>query len=323
MIFTKYNSITNSYQQEFVDKCVEHLPDGLDTMCQVTEKIHGANFSFHIDKDEVKVASRNQFVDGGFYGCQTIVDRYKDKVRELYDHMNVTKLSPKWLHVFIGKWPFNCTSLVIYGELAGKGVLSGVDYGDKDFYVFDISVNGDFLDPLLTEDLCKQWGLISVPSMVDRISFRMALGLSPDFKSILKEVGGENWAEGIVIKPIEPAFLPSGQRIIFKKKSDKFVEKGSKVIKVIEPLCDTDVEFVQTIAEYITANRLSNVLSKYGEFTVKDTGKIARLLIEDAIADFDSDHLFKRWGGLREFKRVHKELMRLAVSVILDSPTKP
>jgi len=294
MKFTKYNSIANSYNQEFVDKCVAALPNGLDTMCQVTEKIHGANFSFHIDKDEIRVASRNQFVDAGFYGCGDIVEKYTGIMRDIFDtHAD--------------------DQLIVYGELAGSGVLSGVDYGDKDFYVFDMKLDGSFGCPKDIKRVCDKHYLNHVPILADSCSLEYALNISPSFKSC---GNGKDWAEGIVIKPIDPTFLSGGPRIIFKKKSDKFVEKKAREVIPVEPLGDSDMLLMDDISDYITHNRLMNVISHHGTPKLDEFRKLLYLFISDIKLAYDDDGNGDIDFQMYDCKQVNKEITKYAVQLI-------
>lgn len=62
MEFKKFSSLENTYRQNLIDKVQYEGKDGGAWI--VTEKIHGANFSFWCDGIEVKTASRTQFVYG-------------------------------------------------------------------------------------------------------------------------------------------------------------------------------------------------------------------------------------------------------------------
>lgn len=51
----------------------------------------------------------------------------------------------------------------VYGEFAGRGVQKDVDYGEKDFYVFDIRVNGQFLPDNVVANYAVAVGLKMAP----------------------------------------------------------------------------------------------------------------------------------------------------------------
>lgn len=105
MEFQKYTSIENHYRE----KTIQFLRmNGMEKMpYELTEKIHGANFSFWCNGNDVRVASRNMFVDGSFYGSQEVIDKYAPMVRELWkEHAPL--------------------SIAVYGELYGPSVQKGI-----------------------------------------------------------------------------------------------------------------------------------------------------------------------------------------------------
>ena len=100
MEFKKFSSLENTYRQATIDKIIYELLDQGDWVA--TEKVHGANFSFWFDGSELRVASRTQFVDGTFYGCQPVIDRYtqtiKDRYKALGGNSFVTARVQQYLH---------------------------------------------------------------------------------------------------------------------------------------------------------------------------------------------------------------------------------
>jgi Rnl2 family RNA ligase len=119
MEFRKFNSLENTYRQNLIEKVLFEGKGKGEWI--VSEKIHGANFSFWCDGNEVKVASRTQFVDGTFFNCQSVINKYHDGILKFHRE----RLEKGDL-------------LVIYGELYGKSVQKEVDYGPKDFRAFDV-----------------------------------------------------------------------------------------------------------------------------------------------------------------------------------------
>lgn len=301
-IFTRYSSIKNTYQQEQVDKYVQFLPNGMETLCQVTEKIHGANFSFYITANDIKIAKRSSFCETGFYDCSKVVSAYAHNLHLLFNRVH---------------FDTKCKLIILYGELAGNGVLSGVNYGHKDFYVFDIKVDEVFILTTAITRLCAMYDLKHVPELTPSCSLRSALAMDSVFKSKIKETITSNWAEGIVIKPISPTFLPTGSRIMLKKKSPKFSEtKTKKTVSVLTPLTLSDSDLIEFVCEYLTDNRLTNVLSKHGTPTRKEEGKILGLFVKDAREDFECENEIIIKDVAKEYKRVNSEIMRCALPLV-------
>ena len=63
----------------------------------------------------------------------------------------------------------------------------------------------------------------------------------------------------------------------------------SLVRKKVE-LTDDVKQLQEAIQDYVTENRLSNVISKIGEITIKEMGKVLGLFAADIIEDFMKDH---------------------------------
>ena len=87
MEFIKYRSIENDLRQEFVEEIISQgLSDG---EWVVQEKVHGANFSFWITQDEVRVANRTEFLEEAntsFYqGYRAVYQENLAKVKYLYE----------------------------------------------------------------------------------------------------------------------------------------------------------------------------------------------------------------------------------------------
>ena len=74
MQFTKYSSIENSYREKYINQIIEQGYANEEFV--VSSKTDGANFSFIYDGKEVEVASRTQIVDGTFFNCQLVIDKY-------------------------------------------------------------------------------------------------------------------------------------------------------------------------------------------------------------------------------------------------------
>jgi len=272
--FQKYNSIENSYRQLFVDKC-----DQLGCKSWVvTEKVHGANFSFITDGVSVRPASRNGILGSdeegnyNFYGCSPVVKRYASSIKYMYQE------------------EFNNSSLVqVYGELCGQGIQKNVNYGEKDFVVFDIKVDGVFLDWDLVVSVCNHSGLMHAPEIA-RGSLSDMLEVTPEFLSIVAAWSdGVCKAEGVVIKPIDGSIMMGEVRPILKNKSKDFSEKSEKTPKKPTKISEDQEGILSSFLGFVNTNRIRSVLSKTGVPSVKEFGKVQGLLIQDAKQDFEND----------------------------------
>lgn len=271
MEFKKFSSLENTYRANLIDKVQYEGKNGGEWM--VTEKIHGANFSFWCDGEEVKVASRTQFVDGTFYNCQSVINKYTPKILAAYKDCVVEQ----------GQ------TFVIYGELFGGNIQKEVEYGEKDFHAFDVVVDGRVLDKGWAIDLTKAIGIPFVP-ILRFGTFGECLEYGNTFKSTLTPEGylEENKSEGLVIEPVEPNWFNNGSRIYFKNKTESFSECQAKPKQVFE-LSDEESELLNEMLEYNTPQRVSNVISKIGAVTNKDFGKILGLTTQDLLEEYTKE----------------------------------
>jgi Rnl2 family RNA ligase len=295
MKFKKFCEIENHYREKYIAILREH---GFSKIkWHVSEKIDGANFQFITNGKEVRVASRNQFVDQTFYNCSEVIERYTDKVLRL-----------KQEH-----FP-DAEQVSVYGEMFGRGIQNKVFYTDgKDFMAFEVQVDGKVLD---TDWTARYLALVEIPmtpsfGVFDDLD--EALAFSNEFNSKVVDIlhpdsvceydPGENLAEGLVLKPVEPVYTSNGSRVIIKNKNEKFSEKSKKKNKTpSEPN-----PFIPVVEQYVNENRMNAVISKEGELTPKDFGRIIKLMGEDVIKDMIKDEdLPEDWKKQDEFKDAGK-----------------
>lgn len=282
MEFKKYPSIENSYREKFIHQVQRH-EDFLGMQWQVTEKIHGANFSFVVDRETgaCRIGKRSGLTDGTFYSCHAVLEKYAARVITLAMES-----------VFDG-----CHTVQVYGELYGKGVQKGVFYSEeKDFAAFDIRWISDDRDEFLgttpVQTLCEKFEIPHVPVLEELCGFDKAMGFDVDFNSCLSD-RDDNGVEGVVIKPCHPMFLNGGSRVILKKKSDKFKEKSkSKKVKQKESFTDEMTAVFESMLDYVNENRLRNVLSKIGEIGQRDFGRLLGMFVQDVLEDWGKDYDF-------------------------------
>lgn len=268
--FKKFSSLENTYRQNLIDRVQYEEKDSGDWV--VTEKIHGANFSFWCNGSEVKIASRTQFVDGTFYNCQAVIDRYSASILQWCIHNGVT-------------------SFTVYGELFGGNIQKEVKYGEKDFAAFDVVIGDVVLDKKAAIQVADECGLFFVPILFTG-TFKECLEINNTFQSTLTPEGftEENIAEGLVIEPVIPSWFSNGSRIYFKNKTLSFSEKKRQPKeKQVFQLSETESDLLNEILEYNTTQRVQNVLSKFGEVTNKDFGKILGLTTQDILNEFTKE----------------------------------
>lgn len=311
-MFVKYSSLTNHYEGKFINGVIMNGLTG--GVWVAREKIHGANFSL-ITSDGIKVipAKRSGEILPAeqFYGCEPVVAKYSEPVRKLWEMISTARqLSGVYSDELV---------IQVYGEFAGRGVQKDVDYGEKDFYVFDIRMNGQFLHDNMVANYAAAVGLKMAPllaygtfdeiralpitfdSVVNLANSRAIPpqhnGVEPEFKNFmtLKDGEGENIAEGFVMKPVQPAFMPNGERVAIKCKTTKFSEKKNKQanrFNAPSELSENDKAKLDVFTCFLTENRVKNVLSKIdsANLTAKDFGRVMGLTVQDALEEIERNY---------------------------------
>lgn len=266
MEFKKFTSLENTYKEKTVDHIRLNHGKG---HWWVSEKIDGANFSIWVNAQETKFASRNQWVDGNFYGAEKVILDVATKVESLLKTLNVYEI-------------------VVYGELYGEGIQKRINYGSKKFATFDIVVDGEPVPFYEMECLCGTCGIDMAPVIGIRFTLDEALEQQEVFNSYLSPTQDE--AEGISIAPIVPTWSANGSRVWLKKKSPRFSEKSvSKRPKPVTQLEDSDLEVLNGLLEYVNDNRVLSAISKHGTVTSKDFGKILGMVMQDIFDEAVSD----------------------------------
>lgn len=301
-MFEKYSSLENHYNGKFIEK-IRNAGFDVTEPWVAREKIHGTNFSIIIERDAVTCAKRTGPIlpAEDFFGYSVILKKYNDSIKAVQHTIK------------------EGSSMQIFGEFAGGGIQKGVNYGEKDFYVFDILVKtaegtNQFVDDYMMETICNTFGfkmapllgrgkfddLIQLPNMLDVVvndynELAANEGIPVANKQVWKAVVAEdNIAEGYVLKPCYPKFFPNGARVAIKCKNSKFSEKAKsdKPIKAKAVLTDVDKVALSTLAAYATLNRVNNVISKIGQIGPKDFGKVMGLTVQDILEEAGREEIF-------------------------------
>ena len=308
MEFKKYDSLENAYRQKFVDACQNlGIQDWVATV-----KVHGANFGFISDGTDVTPFKRTSVIGKNpdtsmyeFYGCNDVVERYRDKIVQMCFSIGGGE------------------TVYVYGELYGQGVQKEINYGQKDFIIFDIKVGNSWLTWDEVNYMAEKFGLPVVPEL-GRGTLQEMLEISPEFVCPLSPTGDRS--EGLVIKPLTDAdmMLPTGSRPIVKNKSKAFSEKKHREPKKPYSVPAHLQKLVKDFSQYLNENRLSNVLSKIDRTTItqKDFGKVLGMLIQDAKEEFERDEYEiskDDWKGVgKSVNKIAGEVLRKEWLNILD-----
>jgi Rnl2 family RNA ligase len=325
MEFKKYNSIENAYQTEVLEQIIKH---GFEKETYIVqEKVHGANFSFHTNGTEVRIAKRSGFIEENevFYNAQTVAKNYHERVVNLF--VKVKERFPETM------------TITVFGELYGGSynhpnvtinkeaikVQKGINYNpDNDFYAFDIKINeNEYLDVALANEFFETIGFFYAKTLFNG-SLKEALDYPNEFNTLIPAWLGlpvleNNLTEGVIIRPEKTHFFGNGSRVILKNKNEKWSEKSKvrseRVPVETEALSETAENVWNELQRFLTTNRLYNVLSKEGEFTPKMMGKLLGLFAQDALTDFMKEHSIA-------FETLEKEERKLITKRLNQSATK-
>jgi Rnl2 family RNA ligase len=332
MIFKKYNSIENSFDEEFVSKVRSQMPRDLQYVVQ--EKVHGANASFLCDGTKIVFAKRTAVIENGevFYDYGELVNTYRNNILALAKDV-------------MGQYP-GTVQVNIFGELFGgsyphaevkqvknvKLVQKGIYYcPGHDFYGFDIYIQsedeGHFLPVEETNALFQKHGFLYAKTLFTG-SLEECLAHPNAFSTHIPEWLGlppieDNICEGIVIRPLVPMYLTTGARVLIKSKNSRFAEKRAR--KGPRPAVDPTAHYSEemknlmaVLATYITEPRLDNVISHIGEVKMpNDFGKLTGLYAKDVFDDFMKENAVS-FDELEnaEQKALKKELARMSAKQI-------
>lgn len=299
-MFKKYNSIENSYRSKFLDR-IKAQGYWKDEFI-VQEKVHGANLSYWTQNGQEFYAAKRTAAIGSeerFFNYEEVLEVIQPGLTQIWKSLKAT----------LGA---ELEQLTIFGEIIGGTyphpdvkqnaqaikVQKGIHYSPHNhFYAFDIMVNTTtYLNVDAANDLFKETGLLYAKTLF-RGSIEDCLAYPNDFDSTVPEDLGlpsltPNIVEGTIVRPAITRYLGTGNRIILKNKNERWSEKKRQAKTARPAPVETGpvAEMKAAILEYVTENRLNNVLSKLGAVTKKDFGRIMGLFNKDVVEDFSKDY---------------------------------
>lgn len=333
MQFRKFSGIDNVSRTQTINYMVEQ--GHTEGEWEVTEKVHGSNFSIWFNGNDLRCAKRSQFIgpDDGFNNWKKVVGEIEENVKNLWKELDDEYHDETEDNV----------EVAIYGEIFGgsfshpdvekvKGatrIQNGIFYTpDNLFYAFDVVVNGRYLSTYKAEELFERYDFFYAKPLF-RGTFKECLTYPNEFDSKIPGWLGlpeltDNTCEGVVLRPVHPKFAPCGSRIILKNKNEKWTEKAHKpkAPKTEVKFSEDGQKILDELSLYFTENRLRNVLSKIGSVTQKDFGVVMKAFQEDAYEDFNKDHEGDESYNLellddkKEAKTIHKRACAIGTGLI-------
>jgi RNA ligase (TIGR02306 family) len=209
--FHIYTSIQHYYRHEGA------IPAG--TPVRITEKIHGTNSRVGLVKD-----------DGFELMCGTHRQRkkYEDKEGRYSLYWNPLTDDMKDMLEFISRGE---DDVIVFGEIYGNKIQQ-MDYAcarGKGYRVFDITVNGEYLDWVDVRLYCSMFDIVTVPVLYEGPFAQNVLEMNVSGDTMLATPGEIKCKfkgrEGVVITPLEEQFSDSmGGRLILKAVSSDYYE---------------------------------------------------------------------------------------------------
>ncbi|PKF76009.1 RNA ligase family protein [Chryseobacterium sp. PMSZPI] len=278
----------------------------------VTEKIHGANFSFSYENNSLRYAKRREYLNwkDDFFGFQLVANRLETKVIRLFEHLSSIISGTRYIiygELFGGKYPHSDIEAVENIQ----AIQTGVYYTpDIHFYAFDIAVVEElgvknYLDYETVALFFEQFEIPYVkPLFIGK--FNEAINFNIRINSpIPKQMGlpelEHNLIEGVVVKPfnLKDVDLLS-YRPIIKLKNPEFDEeekfhKAEKWSFVPDIFSKTEnLSFItDELRTYVSNNRLESVLSKVGALDINNPLRVSEIqseFLQDVLTDFNEDN---------------------------------
>ena len=171
------------------------------------EKIDGTNVRITYAGGHVAYNGRNDLTDAeGNYMPPNFS-------KNLWEHLRY-QYTANWFDAWFDPTPI----ITLYGEGFGAGIQKGGAYGDAQFCMFDIMINGLWMPQNFVTDIANRSGVIRAPMV--------ALGTLEAHVARTRAGFNSSWgsfpAEGIVCRPLVELSDRYGQRVICKIKIKDF-----------------------------------------------------------------------------------------------------
>ena len=293
----------------------------------VTEKAHGANFSFVYEKKKIYFAKRKAYLSwqDDFFGFQAVVHEIEDKVLAFFEQLSLDMSAKKY---------------ILYGELIGgeyphqeirkrekvQAIQTGVYYApDIQFFAFDIALETEegkkYLEYETSLHYFEKFDFLHakplfVGKFTDALHFNLRINSTiPDMLHLPPLEN--NLIEGVVVKLYQnPQKIVYSPRIILKIKNLEFdeekkfheAEKWSYIPNLSSKT--EDLAFIlEEMRQYVSQNRLNNVLSKIGNIKAENLAEIIEAFKEDVWIDFNENY----GGLLEELAETHQNWLEMRI----------
>ena len=325
-----YSSIENHYKSKFIDKIKQNVDENEQWV--VTEKADGSNFSVIGNRDgedvEVKFAKRTSLVE-------TEAD-----IKNFFDFDMIKQDLTNNMLALMSKYP-DVQKITVFGELIGGHhgfkekpqckTIAKIPYTNmRGYLAFDVvfdnvyqSLNivetcGFFTVPVVmvgTLDECLQF---DVENYRTKMPYLFNHHLEDDYP-----FSNMAFAEGVVIRPIEPKYLPNKSRVIIKMKHPKHADKEfRKATTVDKPKTTVELseelnKFIEDILCYLNQTRFDSVLNKDPNIKNNKT-KFKGLIMQDMYDTYKRDGSEIPEMNKKEKAEIYK-LLQVEIDKLLNS----
>lgn len=181
------------------------------------EKVDGTNIRIMWDGHDVTFGGRTDRAE--------IPKKLRERLEELFGGTNNEEI----FEALFGE-----KEAILFGEGYGEKIQKGGEmYGPPDFILFDVMVNGKYLDVTSWDGICKAFGIRSVPLYNVGTLWDAVVYVADGPLSQLKE----GYAEGLVCRPLVPLYTANNERIMCKIKCRDFENMTDEEYHRMEVMC--------------------------------------------------------------------------------------
>jgi Rnl2 family RNA ligase len=309
--FSEYEKMPNSLKKLGLDE--GDFANLEKLLWVVTEKVHGANFSFVYEQGKLSYAKRKEPLSwrDDFFGFQSVVSRIEDQVLSLFEEVSAAIKGDRYIlygELFGGKYPHPD----IAPDPNVQAIQTGVYYAPFiEFCAFDLAVETTgvnakhYLDYETTLSYVEKHGIFHAKPLLigkfgEAFNFNTRMNSTLPSALHLPELA-DNLIEGVVIKPFRQARNhQTSQRPIVKLKNPEFEEEKKfheaqkwTYIPDVSSKAEELSFVVEELRNYVTANRLESAISKIGPLDLTNQKRMLDIrteFLQDSLADFNENN---------------------------------
>lgn len=279
----------------------------------VTEKVHGANFSFVYEDGTLKYAKRKDYLswNDDFFGFQLAVSVLEDRIIRLFEALSAEVNGAKYIiygELFGGKYPHEEVEPVkdVHAIQTGVYYAPGINFCAFDIAIERESTNAKYyLDYETAMSYFDEYDVFyAKPLLIAKFSEAMNFNTRIN-SSVPQQLGlpslSDNLIEGVVVKPFnQKSDSTISARPIVKFKNPEFDEQkkfhqAQKWTFIPDVTSKSeDLGFIlEELRNYITENRLQSAISKIGALDFGNPQRVSEIeaeFLKDALTDFEENN---------------------------------